>query len=361
MNILVLAEDYPSENNIYALAFIHSRNKEYVKQGHKVDVISFKSKLNYVFEDVNVWTEKNYKNFDEVDVIVSHAPNLKNHLRFLMLKIYKTIPIVFVFHGHEIMNTSEHYPKAYWFDKNLGIKKVIHKIYDPIKLKILKYYLLKKLSNKNVSFIFVSEWMKNIAYESLSLNSIEKKKFDEHSYIVHNGVNSTFIEKDYKLNEKKDADFITIRPFDNPKYGVDVVYNIAKHNPDYTFHIYGKGDFFNHHERLKNIKIFKSYISQKDIPTYLNKYRYALMPTRLDAQGVMMCEIATYGMPIITSDIDICKEMLKEFSNASFIKNELEPIEIDKYIPKINNEKILKFDIKNLAKKELNTFGELIK
>jgi glycosyltransferase involved in cell wall biosynthesis len=44
------------------------------------------------------------------------------------------------------------------------------------------------------------------------------------------------------------------------------------------------------------------------------------MPTRTDAQGVMMCEMATFGMPVITSDMDVCHEVLGEFDNVRFIQ-----------------------------------------
>lgn len=53
----------------------------------------------------------------------------------------------------------------------------------------------------------------------------------------------------------------------------------------------------------------------------LNSYKYALMPTRLDAQGVMMCEMAVYGIPTIVSDIAVCHEMLDSYPNVLFIDN----------------------------------------
>ena len=50
--------------------------------------------------------------------------------------------------------------------------------------------------------------------------------------------------------------------------------------------------------------------------------RFALMPTRTDAQGLMMCELAAMGMPVITSDIPVCHEVLDDYPNAFFIKND---------------------------------------
>jgi hypothetical protein len=360
MNILILTEDYPSDKNIYALAYIHSRNIEYLEGGNKVDVISFEAITKYKFEKINVFDESSYKNFNNVDIIISHAPNIKNHFRFLIKKSIQNIPLVFFFHGHEVMNTSKYYPKAYRFNKISIFKKNVQKVYDPLKLKILKFCLLKMIQKREISFIFVSSWMKNMANKSLSLNGKDKDLLDRHSYVVNNGVNDIFLKNTYTQNDKLEADFITIRPFDNSKYGVDIVYNLAKNNPNYSFHIYGEGNFFNHVKHLKNLQVFHHYIHQKDIPDYLNKYKCALMPTRLDAQGVMMCEIAEYGMPLITSDIPICREMLGGFSNVSFVSNNLNAIEISKFIPPSSQEKVIKFNIKYLIQEELDIFNKLV-
>ena len=55
---------------------------------------------------------------------------------------------------------------------------------------------------------------------------------------------------------------------------------------------------------------------------YINSAKCALMPTRTDAQGVMMCEMATFGIPLITSDIPVCHEVFKEWEGIGFISNE---------------------------------------
>ena len=46
------------------------------------------------------------------------------------------------------------------------------------------------------------------------------------------------------------------------------------------------------------------------------------MPTRTDAQGLMMCEMASIGIPLITSDIPVCHESLGNFNNVAMINNE---------------------------------------
>jgi hypothetical protein len=342
MKILILASNYPSEDRLYDSPFIHSRCLEYKKQLHEVKVLSFSSEDSYIFEDIEVFSEDTLSQKYNPDLIMSHAPNKENHLR-LINKRFSKLPLIMFFHGHEIMNINKHYPKLLNYTKLKSFKLFIK---DIIKLTGIKFFLLKRLKQKNIHIIFVSEWMKQIAFLDLKLTKNETKLFSLKSTVIANSANSVFLNNSFQHNNKKIADFITIRPFDNPKYGIDIVYKIAKDNPQFTFHVYGEGNFFKTRIILDNLKVFKRFILQKEIPKLLNKYKYALMPTRLDSQGVMMCEIASYGMPLITSNIPICREMLCGF-NVFYIENNMENIQnINEIIDEIKSVKIIKIDKK---------------
>jgi len=364
MKILVLSEAYPSKDNAYAMSYVHSRCKYYKAMGIDVDVISFMSTGNYNFEGIDVYDEKNYNiKKQNIDIIFSHAPNLKNHIRILLKKEYYKVPLIFFFHGHEVMKINTYYPKAYEFDMKDKINKLINNFYDPIKLFILKKYILSKINTNSIHLIFVSKWMMDTAYHSLELKQKEIHDFNAISTIIHNSINQVFLKKQYNKNIKKIADFITIRPFDDPKYAMDVIYEIAENNPKYSFHVYGKGRFFSNKKTLDNLIIFNEFILQKDIPDLLNKYKYALMPTKLDAQGVMMCEFATYGIPLITSDLDICHEMLNGFKNVVYISNSLDKkLDLDAVVSKleINSLRVKKFDGYILAREEVDIAKKIV-
>ncbi|WP_200862518.1 glycosyltransferase [Photorhabdus temperata] len=196
--------------------------------------------------------------------------------------------------------------------------------------------------------------MKEHSLSCLNIN-IEKN-----THIINNSSNIIFFEKSFDEKLYKKGDFITIRPLDDSKYSVDLVVALAKNNPNYTFTIYGKGSFFKYNKKPENVIHIETFIHQKDIPDILNQYKVAVMPTRLDAQGVMMCEMATYGMPIITSDLPICKEMLSDFNSCLFIKN----TDFSTYKVNLNSinqankitKKNTKFSPTLLAKKELSIF-----
>ena len=109
---------------------------------------------------------------------------------------------------------------------------------------------------------------------------------------------------------------------DGSKYCIDLVNQLAFANRDLKFLVVGKGEFFSHYEKAPNITWMNQTMNHQEIIQYMQKSRCALMPTRTDAQGLMMCEMASTGMPLITSDIPVCHEVFDEFNNVALINNE---------------------------------------
>ena len=136
--------------------------------------------------------------------------------------------------------------------------------------------------------VFVSEWMREESFACLSLTAADRSSLERRSIVINNPVGSAFIDERYTASPVPAADFITIRPFDNPKYAVDIVYRIARANPECSFHVHGTGRYFDAYPPPRNMSIIRGFIAHGDMPGVLQRYRAALFPTRLDAQGVMM-------------------------------------------------------------------------
>jgi len=359
-HILVIVEDYPSEINAYPMAYVHTRNKLYLNENVdlKISILSFKAKKSYVWDGIQVYSEKEIKEIGlhKFDSFVSHAPNLKNHVRFL--KKNKIENVTFFIHGHEVLKVNKYYPKPYSWDKEKN--KLLRIIYDYFKLNIISNFFIR---NSGFKFVFVSNWMKDEALKNLKLQYLSK------TFIIHNPINEIFSINTYDKESKKIYDFITIRPLDGSKYCMDVVYRLAKKYPEFKFKIIGKGDFFKHNPKLDNIDWDDRFYKPNQLLEKLNEAKVALMPTRLDSQGVMMCELATYGMPIITSDIPICYEMLGKYNQAYFISNENPELMFQKiisnedfFVNKESNRNFLleKFNIQEISKQELNVILDLL-
>ena len=107
--LLILTEAYPNANNMYAMNFVHSRNKIYTSLGYHVDNLSFSATANYSIDGVNVLSGDNAKSIDlsNYQAVISHAPNIKNHIRLLRQKIKDCKKLIFIFHGHEILKINK--------------------------------------------------------------------------------------------------------------------------------------------------------------------------------------------------------------------------------------------------------------
>ncbi|MBH0164079.1 glycosyltransferase family 4 protein [Fictibacillus sp. 7GRE50] len=362
MKILVLVQDYPSTTNKYAMSYVHTRNLEYLRKGLEVTVLSFSAKASYTYENINVITHEAFQPSQKYDLFISHAPNLRNHIRFLMKHKTSFAKLLMFLHGHEVLIKKDFYPPAYDYMQK-GKKQIsfADQMYDQIKVRVMKNFMTKLMKENKLKIIFVSEWMKEAFFQCVKA---DRKLTEENSYVISNSMNSVFLTESYQPKQELKADFITIRPLDQSKYGVDLVAKVAKAHPQYTFHIYGKGKYFDYHEKPENITLINEFLTPADFPDTLNSYRCAIMPTRLDAQGVMMCEIATYGMPIVTSDISICKEMLGDFDNAFFMNNERADINLDEVFEKIDLNKLTvdpkaKFSYEETIEKEVEVIQSL--
>lgn len=318
MNLLIACADYPNLDGGISLNYIRTRNIYYKKLGHNVYVLNFSTNEKYCIDGIDVFgVEEFKKNKAKYDMLICHAPNLRNHYLFLLNYKKEFRNLVFFFHGHEVLKSSKVYSKPYPYLKVNRIKKTLKDLYDEFKLKIWHFYFKKHIDDFH--FIFVSNWMYNEFKKWVKLD-LPKEKYD----ITYNSIGELFETIQYDDRNSKEYDFITIRAFlDGSKYSIDIVNLLALKCPEYKFLVVGKGNFFKYNKKAPNIEWINSRLSHNKIIELLNKSRCALMPTRTDAQGLMMCEMASFGIPLITSDIPVCYEVFDTFKNVKFVNNDI--------------------------------------
>ena len=337
--------------------YVHTRNMHYVKNDIDVTVLNFSAQEEYIKDGIRVISEEIYENENiDYDILILHAANLRNHYKFLK-KFGKKFPkYLFFYHGHEVMKINTDYCKPYDFAKTSVFRRLIQDVYDMVKLFIWKKYLLSAIEKSY--FIFVSHWMYDVFIKNLGFNS---ELLSGKSSITYNNVGLNFETLFYDESTEKRYDFVTIRAnLDSSKYSVDIVNRLAVNTPNAKFLLVGKGEFFSHFQKADNVVWLNKTMSHDEIVDALNSSKYALMPTRTDAQGLMMCEMAAFGIPVITSDIPVCHEVFDGFSNAFFINNDCENLSLDEYLQKkINPCKDTRFYIKNTVKREIEIINSL--
>lgn len=318
MKVLVAAAFYPTVDGRKNLYYIHSRNLYYIKSGIEVTVLNFSADKSYTIDGIDVISLKDYVDNDvKFDMLVCHAANLRNHYRFLQKYGMRFTKKVFVFHGHEVLHFSKYYPKPYSFVRERSFKKHLQNMYDSFKISMWKKYYLSNIDN--IRLVFVSNW---IFRQFLAEMKCGESMLKRHYTIISNSVGEYFEINDYKPLQFK-YDFITIRGnLDGSKYGIDVVVKLANEHPQFRFCIIGKGKYFEFRDKPHNITVIPNELSHIEMREYINSSKYALFPTREDTQGLMACELATYGIPLITSNIDVCTEVFADCPNVAFINND---------------------------------------
>lgn len=338
--LLVAVEDYP-RGDLYGEVchqFVHVRNIYYQSAGFIVDVLNYSATSDYRFQNINVICLETYKkNPEKYDLLLCHQPNLKHHLPFCLKYLQNFKKVIFFFHGHEVLKVNKSYPDPYPYIKRSLVSVLLRDLYDELKFAVWRKYFVK--IKPRAKFVFVSNWMYR---EFKRWLKVDDAFLDRDVSIIPNCIGETFENHCYDSTCDKDFDFITIRGnLDTSKYAVDLVIESARKNPRAKFLVIGKGKIFDHFGKPDNITWINSSLSHDEIVKKLDSARCALMPTRTDAQGLMMCEMASYGIPLISSDIEVCREILEPFSNVRLqpnsgfgegiieLMNEIEPAAAD--------------------------------
>ncbi len=338
MRILVIDDNYPSDNNLYGDVFAHVRVKEYLKYFEEVCVAA------------NINTPGNDYNYEGVEVkAVNSITGLKKLVSEYnpdkILIHFATIPIiqeiVFQFdkpyliwvHGYEALS---------WHRRLFNLSNVTQFI-KYIKGNIIQLRYFKKLiqlsnrSGNRIHFIFVSKWMKQIAEKDCG------EKVNNFS-IIPNPIDDELFSPMVKDASAR-LNLLMIRPFYSKKYGTDLVYKAMKllqHKhffPKLKFTIIGKGANESKINRdfgsLENVSVKEGFLKQSNIKELHNKHGVFLSLTRQDAQGVSMCEAMCSGLVTISSENTAIPEFIT--NNVSGILTDNSPHKIAQSIEWIYN------------------------
>jgi glycosyltransferase involved in cell wall biosynthesis/spore maturation protein CgeB len=314
--ILCLTNHYPSYDNIYCNGFVHARIKLYEQKGVKVSVFQF-SKATQVqfseFEGINVVSgNSDYLRFvlanNKYSTILVHF--LDSEMWEVLKELPETTRIIVWCHGAEVLKYTR---RLFNFE---GMEIPANVIAQSEARGKFWSSLLKNLP-KNIHFVFVSQWMKDIVDEDYSV-----KIPMEYYSIINNPINTEIFQY-----VKKDAEqryhILSIRPYATRKYANDLsvkcILELSK-RPDFKkFEItmIGDGKLFDDVlaplRGYENVHILRTFLRQEEIYEYHKKNGIFLVPTRQDSQGVSKDEAMSSGLVPITNNV----AAIPEFVDAS--------------------------------------------
>lgn len=308
MKATIISGDYPSNDNFYGDTFVHSRALYYKKE-FDVEVIGYlpnlSSAIQYEFETIQVFKTFQLNEFCEKlksskpDVIICHFVQ-HQYLNFLLRL---RLPLIVTFHGFDVLS---------WKRRLMNYKSPGSLPYllsyvkeNRIQRSGLSSFVKKANLRDDIQFVFVSNWLYRCAEHDLGIC------FDN-AHIIPNGIDLNLFqykEKNQQLRKK----ILLLRSFKARNYANDIAIeaiSILSKRPFFSeleFLIQGEGYLFGNLTktltRFKNVTLNESFVSNRDIPNIFADYGIFLCPSRLDTQGVSMCEAMASGLVPLTTPI----------------------------------------------------------
>ena len=329
MKIIILDQAYPDpESDSIGDPFVHVRAK-YFSETMEVVVLKThqKERLDYTFDGIFVKCTKGLEEFEEYLLGFNPQSVVVHFVEPWMYKIAilkHQFPTFIWVHGSEALA---------WYRILFSVHKKNYKkffteyLYNNLH-SLRNFRNVVRTSNEkgNPRLIFVSKWMKNVASKDCF---IKIKDFD----VVPNPIDDSIFK--YKKKEEDDRlKILIIRSFNSPKYAndisIDAILKLSKEPffKELKFTIYGKGILFekltNKVSHLDNIEINNVFLHQQEIKELHDSHGIFLCPTRMDAQGVSMCEAMSSGLVPITSNNTAIPEYVN--SESGILTNNSEDI-----------------------------------
>lgn len=325
---LVLTNNYPSYDDLYRNAFLHTRVKAY--REHQVHPAVFVMKNAVAVNLVQ-------REFQNVDIIEGGQQHLDYILRtheftkiiihFLtpqmweVLKKYPAIEMIIWCHGSDI--------QPWWRRKFLinNNNETHLKHLSELRMKMWKDVFTSQRPFKN--FVFVSNVF---AHQTLK----EDYKIDNVSPIILPNPIDDSLFKYRKKNKQHSRKILSIRPYASNVYANDLsveailILSKTRYFANLEFLICGDGVLFEEItaplRKFKNVALKKGFMRQEEIATIHKDFGVFLCPSRMDTQGVSRDEAMSSGLVPIVSDVGAVTEFVDE--TCSYITQPESALEI---------------------------------
>lgn len=316
--ILVITPGYPSRENPYNNSFVHQRVLGYLEENLSVEVFSIPGSP--YRKNMDAPPVRHYQ-MDGVPVNEGTHGNLKGYLQS---KRFDKILIHFAWKGimEVVLSEASDTPLILWVHgvEALSWKrrlfnltpdpKEMFKFLGYIPLNHIQLHFVKKLiklqKEREITFIFVSHWMKKVMEEDTGVQSTITN-----FRIIPNVINDRLFRYT-KKGEDLRYHIFNVRPYHSRKYANDLMVDTilklrdSKYFDKLIFSLYGEGRLFEKTvapvRNLPNVHIENRMLSQAEIAEKHRENGVLLMPTRQDAQGVSMCEAMSSGLVPVVSD-----------------------------------------------------------
>lgn len=312
---VIVADHYPSYDDLYRYMFVHKRNILYKENGLLTDMLC-----------INLWNESHYTEFEGMNVTNGNADKLTEVLEsgtvktlcvhFLspyiwgVIKNYiNDINLIVWIHGSEIQPWHR---REYNFTsaKELEEAKVASAERQEFWKEIFEFS-----EKHNIHFVLVSNYFKEEIEQD---NNVD---LSDRSTVIHNCIDTDMFSYEKKHPEQRFR-IMSIKSYATRKYANDItqeaIIKLSK-APEFsqiTFDLYGDGERFDKDTRLikkfPNVHLHRQFLTQSEIATLHKSHGIFIATTRMDSQGVSRDEAMSSGLVPIASAVTAIPEFVDD-------------------------------------------------
>ncbi|WP_460326274.1 glycosyltransferase [Paenibacillus sp. YSY-4.3] len=317
---LLVTNNYPSNNDIYANMFVHRRVVSYLAE--KMNVCVFKN-LNQRSGDFSTYS------YEGVNVFSGNTEELK-----LFIQMYKPSKILVHFMSKNILSALEtaapqipvlvwmHGAEVYPITSRLFNYKNYNKAASDLNSSLQRVDAIAEMFNKkNYTFIPVSNTFRH------DIEEVYDIKLEETSHpTIHNFIDNKIFGY-RKKNAELRKNIISVKSFKTRMYAGDMLQRVVEllaSKPffsDLSFTFYGQGDLFYESigslVKYPNVRIYHKFLNPQELSSLYSQNGIVLNPTRHDTHGVSRDEAMACGLVPITNDIACVPEFVD--SECGFI------------------------------------------
>ncbi len=333
LKVAVVSSRYPSADAPYNHMFVHTRCRQYRNVGVAVEVlVPARQEGAYIIDGVPVRrlpapAIARAVADDGYDAVMFH---LLHHSMIGDLDggpIYRavlagSIPSLLFVHGIELQRVLNSRPEDINLLRPRSVIRAMYRdfwVFSRMKSTIRRFLAAGSESR----FVAVSDWMLRDVEASLGFSIASK------AATIPNGIDTTLFRFDDRWPQRDEL--LTLRPLLlRGKYAVDLAIDAMAclgGRPS-RLSLYGRGiekdkiiDYMNQQGVADRISLHDRFIEHAEIPSIHARHGIYLAVTRMDAQGVSMCEAMASGLPVISFNTCAIPEFITHNDNGFLVED----------------------------------------
>lgn len=313
MRIALFAPGYPTDEVPYNFAFVHARARLYANAGHEVRAFALGIERSYVHDEIRAATGTGDTIVRAIrafapDVLALHGPSF----RMIAVAERLDIPGVTWVHGHEALFSLRAVAAA------RGVMDKTARALKAVPRNVHQLRTIRKFLPTQRAVVFVSRWMQEEAQRHTM------RRYDN-AVVIPNPIDTNLFS--YRLDPGNRVQGVTTRGLDSTKYGLDVAIRAFAGLDAASLTVVGTGALEKKLRRLihrtrSRARLDARFVPHRKMPELFSRFGFFVAPSRVEAQGVAMCEAMACGLPVVATRVGGIPEFVTHMKEGLLVPPE---------------------------------------